>query len=209
MPALAAALDFFLHLDTHLLSIIEQHGAWTYLILFVIVFCETGLVFTPFLPGDSLLFAAGTFAGVGSLDVGLLLVLLWAAAIIGDAVNYAIGRFFGKHVARFVRPQYLQKTHDFYAKYGAKTIVIARFIPIVRTIAPFVAGIGRMDYRVFTMFNVIGGALWAGGFIGGGYLFGNIPVIRDNFSIAILVIIALSILPAIVEFLNHWRKRGA
>jgi membrane-associated protein len=205
MSVLASVAGVFLHLDKHLLTIIEQHGAWTYALLFLVVFCETGFVVTPFLPGDSLLFAAGTFAGAGSLNIAVILALLWLAGIIGDGVNYGIGRFFGARVSRYIRPAYIEKTHGFYAKYGAKTIVIARFVPIVRTIAPFVAGVAKMDYRVFTMFNIIGSTLWVGVLVGGGYLFGNIPIIRDNFSIAILIIIVVSILPAVIELIKHRR----
>jgi membrane-associated protein len=207
MPAI---LDFFIHLDAHLLSVIEQYGTWTYALLFFIVFCETGLVVTPFLPGDSLLFAAGTFAGAGSLHFGFILFLLWIAGIIGDTVNYFIGRFFGSQLVRIdgrlIKPQHLEKTRAFYAKHGGKTIILARFIPIVRTFAPFVAGIGKMDYRVFSAYNVVGATLWAGLFVGGGYLFGNIPIVRDNFSAVILAIIVISVLPGVMEYAKHRRN---
>lgn len=207
MPAI---LDFFIHLDAHLLSVIEQYGTWTYALLFFIVFCETGLVVTPFLPGDSLLFAAGTFAGAGSLHFGFILFLLCIAGIIGDTVNYFIGRFFGSQLVRIdgrlIKPQHLEKTRAFYAKHGGKTIILARFIPIVRTFAPFVAGIGKMDYRVFSAYNVVGATLWAGLFVGGGYLFGNIPIVRDNFSVVILAIIVISVLPGVMEYAKHRRN---
>ena len=215
-------LDYVLHLDTHLHVIIQDYGVWTYLILFVIIFCETGLVVTPFLPGDSLLFAIGTFAALGSLDLGVTLVLLSLAAILGDALNYAIGyhlgpRVFSREGVRFLNRDYLDRTHRFYERYGAKTIVIARFVPIVRTFAPFVAGIGQMRYARFLFYNVAGGVGWivilvAGG-IGwilsltlAGYLFGNIPLVRKNFSLVIFAIIIISILPALVEVLRQRRR---
>ena len=203
-------LDYVLHLDTHLHVIIQDYGVWTYLILFVIIFCETGLVVTPFLPGDSLLFAIGTFAALGSLDLRVTLVLLSLAAILGDALNYAIGyhlgpRVFSREGVRFLNRDYLDRTHRFYERYGAKTIVIARFVPIVRTFAPFVAGIGRMRYGHFLFYNVAGALLWILSLVLGGYLFGNIPVVRRNFSLVIFAIIILSILPGIIEV---WRQRG-
>jgi membrane-associated protein len=203
-------VDILLHLDRHLSEIIQQYGIWTYLILFLIVFCETGLVVTPFLPGDSLLFAVGTFAALGALDLWLVVALLIAAAILGDSVNYAIGarvgpRVFRQEGVRFLNRKHLDRTHEFYERYGAKTIVIARFVPIVRTFAPFVAGIGRMTYRRFLFYNVAGAVLWVAILVPGGYLFGNIPVVRRNFSLVIFAIIILSILPGVIEV---WRQRG-
>ena len=211
-PALIATLlDYVLHLDKHLHVIIQDYGVWTYLILFAIIFCETGLVVTPFLPGDSLLFAIGTFAALGSLDLGLTLVLLSLAAILGDAVNYAIGyrlgpRVFSREGVRFLNRDYLDRTHRFYERYGAKTIVIARFVPIIRTFAPFVAGIGRMTYARFALYNVAGGIGWILSLTLAGYLFGNIPLVRKNFSLVIFAIIIISILPALVEVLRQRRR---
>ena len=184
---------------------------WTYLILFLIVFCETGLVVTPFLPGDSLLFAVGTFAAAGALDVWLIAGLLLVAAVVGDAVNYAIGaavgpRVFRRENVRFLNRRHLERTHEFYERYGPVTIVIARFVPIVRTFAPFVAGIGRMTYTRFAIYNVAGAVLWVGLLVGAGYLFGNIPIVRRNFSLVILAIIGLSVLPGVVEFVRQRRR---
>jgi membrane-associated protein len=209
MDLLWTLVDVLLHLDRHLSDVIQHYGIWTYLILFLIVFCETGLVVTPFLPGDSLLFAVGTFAALGALDLWLAMLLLSVAAILGDSVNYAIGarvgpRVFRQERVRFLNRKHLDRTHEFYERYGAKTIVIARFVPIVRTFAPFVAGIGRMRYRRFLLFNVGGALLWIVGLVAGGYLFGNIPVVRRNFSLVVFAIIGLSILPAIIEL---WRQR--
>ncbi len=211
MELIGTLLDYVIHLDKHLHAVIQAYGVWTYLILFLIVFCETGLVVTPFLPGDSLLFAVGTFAAVGALDLGLAMALLTGAAILGDAVNYAVGHYVGPRVftrkdVRFLNPEHLDRTHRFYERYGAKTIVIARFVPIVRTFAPFVAGIGQMTYARFALYNVSGAILWIGSLCGGGYLFGNIPVVRKNFSLVILAIIVLSILPALVEVLRQRRQ---
>ena len=210
MDLLRAGVDLLLHLDRHLHAVIQDYGVWTYLILLLIVFCETGLVVTPFLPGDSLLFAVGTFAAAGALDVWLVSVLLIAAAVVGDAVNYAIGaavgpRVFRRDDVRFLNRRHLERTHAFYERYGPVTIVIARFVPIVRTFAPFVAGIGRMTYVRFAIYNVAGAVLWVVLLVGAGYLFGNIPVVRRNFSLVILAIIVISILPGVVEFL---RQRG-
>ena len=210
MDLIWTLIDILLHLDRHLSEVIGQYGIWTYLILFLIVFCETGLVVTPFLPGDSLLFAVGTFAALGALDLGLVIALLSAAAILGDSVNYAIGATIGPRVfrsdgVRFLNRRHLERTHEFYERYGAKTIVIARFVPIVRTFAPFVAGIGRMRYGQFLFYNVAGALLWILSLVLGGYLFGNIPVVRRNFSLVIFAIIILSILPGIIEV---WRQRG-
>ncbi len=210
MALIRSLLDYVLHLDKHLHVIIQDYGVWTYLILFLIIFCETGLVVTPFLPGDSLLFAIGTFAALGSLDLGLTIVLLSVAAILGDAVNYTIGyhvgpRVFSKEGVRFLNREYLDRTHRFYERYGAKTIVIARFVPIIRTFAPFVAGIGRMRYARFALYNVAGGLLWIVSLIGAGYLFGNIPIVRNNFTLVIFAIIVISILPAVIEVLRQRR----
>jgi len=210
MYAIKEIFELFMHLDKHLATIIQQFGSWTYGLLFLIIFCETGLVVTPFLPGDSILFAIGTFAAIGRLNIWWLFGLLSLAAILGDGVNYAVGNFFGdkafKKDSRFLKKEYLDKTHKFYEKYGAKTIVLARFVPIVRTFAPFVAGVGKMGYPRFAAYNIVGGILWVGLFVWGGYFFGNIPLIKENFSITILVIIVLSLLPAIIEFWKHHRK---
>ena len=206
-------VDVLLHLDRHLSDVIQDYGMWTYLILFLIVFCETGLVVTPFLPGDSLLFAVGTFAALGALDLALVIVLLTVAAILGDSVNYAIGARVGPRVfheqSRFLNRRHLERTHAFYERHGAKTIVIARFVPIVRTFAPFVAGIGQMRYARFLLYNVAGGVGWIVILVAGGYLFGNIPVVRRNFSLVIFAIIVLSILPALVEVARQRRRGGA
>jgi membrane-associated protein len=214
MDLLWMLVDVLLHLDRHLSDVIQQYGVWTYLILFLIVFCETGLVVTPFLPGDSLLFAVGTFAALGALDLALAVVLLSVAAILGDSVNYAIGARLGPRVfhdegVRFLNRRHLERTHEFYERYGAKTIVIARFVPIVRTFAPFVAGIGQMRYTRFLFYNVAGGVGWIVTLVAGGYLFGNIPVVRRNFSLVIFAIIILSILPALIEVARQRRRGGS
>jgi len=199
-------IDLFLHLDKHLGELIGKYGVWTYAILFITIFAETGLVFTPFLPGDSLLFAAGTLAQRGSLDVGLLLLLLCAAAIIGDTVNYWIGSYLGHRIIASQwgrrRQKYFDRTHAFYEKYGGKTIIIARFVPIVRTLAPFVAGLGSMTYRTFIAYNVIGGILWVVICLGAGYCFGGLPFVKDHFSVVILAIIAISVMPGVVAYLR-------
>ena len=207
-------IDLFLHLDTHLQTVIQSYGTWTYVILFFIIFCETGLVVTPILPGDSLLFAAGAFAATGSLDLAWLLILLTVAAVLGDAVNYAIGHFMGPKVfsqpdSRFLKREYLDRTHQFYEKYGGKTIIIARFVPIVRTFAPFVAGVGSMTYAKFASYNITGGLLWVGVCVLAGYAFGNIPVVQENFTLVILGIIFVSILPGIIEFLRQRQQTVA
>lgn len=213
MDFLRQLIDIFLHLDHHLAQIIEQFGAGSYLILFLIIFAETGLVVTPFLPGDSLLFAAGTFAALGSFDLWLLLVLLIAAAVIGDSVNYWIGARIGERAfsgrVRFLKQEHLERTRAFYARHGGKTIVLARFIPIIRTFAPFVAGVGRMHYPRFLAYNVAGAVLWVSLFVLGGYFFGNIPAVRSNFTLVILAIIALSVVPVIVELLRGRRSEAA
>ncbi|HKY33754.1 MAG TPA: DedA family protein [Candidatus Polarisedimenticolia bacterium] len=204
------AIDLFLHLDRHLTELVSQYGAWTYVILFLIVFCETGLVVTPFLPGDSLLFAAGALAGTGAFDVRLLIVLLTAAAILGDTVNYQIGHRIGPRVftqghSRWFRKEHLDRTHRFFETYGGKTIVIARFVPIVRTFAPFVAGVGSMTYSRFLAYNVIGGIVWVVSFVLAGYWFGSREIVKKNFSLVIVAIVVLSLLPAVVEYLRARR----
>ena len=213
MDLLHNIVDLFLHLDQHLGQLISQYGTWTHLILFLIVFCETGLVVTPFLPGDSLLFAAGTFAAIGALDLWLIMVLLIIAAIIGDTVNYWIGAYIGPRAfrgdIRFLRKEYLDRTHAFYEKHGGKTIILARFLPIIRTFAPFVAGVGAMSYPKFITYNVVGAVLWVGLFVLGGYFFGNITIVRENFTLVILAIIALSVMPIAVEALRARRSRPA
>jgi membrane-associated protein len=208
MESIKHILDFFLHLDKHLLDVVQTYGVWAYGILFAIIFMETGLVVTPFLPGDSLIFAAGALAGAGALDVHRLIPLLIAAALSGDNLNYFIGRTLGPRVfrerSRFLKHEYLERTRDFYDKHGGKTLVLARFVPIVRTFAPFVAGIGRMRYVRFLGFSVAGATLWVGLFGLLGYFFGGLPIVKENFSIAVLVIIALSLTPMIVEV---WKAR--
>lgn len=213
MDLLRHFIDFFLHLDRHLSQVISEYGVWTHLILFLIVFCETGLVVTPFLPGDSLLFAAGTFAALGALDVHLVTVLLIIAAIVGDTVNYWVGAYIGPRAfggnVRFLRKEYLDRTHAFYEKHGGKTIILARFVPIIRTFAPFVAGVGAMSYPKFLTYNVVGAVLWVGLFVLGGYFFGNIPTVRQNFTLVILAIILISVLPIVIEAVRSWRSRPA
>jgi membrane-associated protein len=203
-------LDFFLHIDTHLAAVIEHYGVFTYVILLLVIFCETGLVVTPFLPGDSLLFAAGAFAAQGVLNPHLLFILLTLAAVIGDTVNYAVGAFFGPRVfrenVRFLKREYLLRAEAFYEKHGGKTIILARFIPIVRTFAPFVAGVGKMHYLRFLSYNVFGGTLWVALFIYGGYFFGTIPIVQENFEWVILGIIAISLLPPVLEWMKHRRS---
>jgi membrane-associated protein len=206
-------IDFVMHLDKYLDLIIQKYGVWTYAILFCIIFLETGFVVTPFLPGDSLLFACGTFSAIGSLHLGWLIALLSAAAVLGDTVNYWIGhavgpKAFSKEKSRLLNKNHLERTRVFYEKYGGKTIVIARFVPIIRTFAPFVAGIGSMSYGRFLIFNVTGGIAWVAILSFGGYFFGNIPLIRGNFSFVIFAIIIISVLPAVIEVLrqrNHGR----
>jgi membrane-associated protein len=200
-----------LHLDTHLSQIISQYGAWTYGILFSIIFIETGIVLMPFLPGDSLLFAAGAFAATGALNVFILWFLLTVAAILGDTVNYWLGHHFGQLAfngrIRFLNPKHLERTHAFFAKHGGKAVVLARFVPIVRTFAPFVAGAGAMNYSRFLTFNVSGGFIWVTLFLLVGYFFGNLPFVRDNFSLVILAVILISLVPILVEFIQHRRQR--
>lgn len=208
MSVTSALIDFILHIDQHLQFIVAQYGIWIYAILFLLIFCETGLVVTPFLPGDSLLFAAGSIAAVGEMNVHLMVALLLIAAIVGDAVNFALGKYFGQRL--FANPQskifkqiYLQKTQEFYQKHGGKTIIIARFMPIVRTFAPFVAGMGHMHYGHFIRYNCIGAVIWVVLFSYAGYFFGNLPLIKQNLSLALIIIIAISLLPAVIEILRH------
>jgi len=213
MDFVRSVMDLFLHLDEHLNRIVTDYGIWTHLLLFAIVFAETGLVVTPFLPGDSLLFAAGALAALGSLDVWLLVVLLIGAAILGDTVNYWVGAWIGPRAfsgnVRFLRKDYLERTHAFYEKHGGKTIILARFVPIIRTFAPFVAGVGAMSYPKFITYNVVGAVLWVGIFVPLGYFFGNMPTVKENFSLVILAIIALSVMPIAVEAIRARRSRPA
>lgn len=211
MNLLQRAFDLFLHLDVHLAAIIAQFGLLTYVILFVTIFCETGLVFTPFLPGDSLLFAAGAFAARGSFDPFLLTVLLGVAAILGDSCNYWLGGLLGRRVFKEHRKllslDHLRATEEFYRKHGSKAVVFARFLPMFRTIVPFVAGVAHMSYPVFFFYNVVGGAVWVVLFVWGGYFFGGIPVVEENFSLVILGIIVVSLLPAVMHGVRHWLQR--
>ncbi len=211
------AIDLFLHLDRYLVEILQYFGVWTYVLLFLVIFCETGLVITPILPGDSLLFGLGAFAAnphlKGPLEVEWLFIILCTAAIAGDTVNYAVGHYIGPRVfqngnSRFLKREYLERTHRFYEKHGGKTIVIARFVPIIRTFAPFVAGIGAMSYPRFITYNVGGGISWIGIFLFGGYYFGNLPMIRNNFTLVIVAIVILSVLPGVIEYLRQRRETG-
>ncbi len=210
METIKQVIDLFIHLDQHLIEGIRDYGLWTYLILFAIVFCETGLVVTPFLPGDSLLFAVGALAANpdSPLDIWWLTVLLWVAAVAGDATNYAIGHYLGprilKEERRFLKREYLERTQRFYDRYGGKTIVLARFVPIVRTFAPFLAGVGAMSYPRFAVYNVLGATLWVGLFLWGGYFFGGHKLVQDYFFLVILAIVGISLLPGVFEF---WRER--
>ena len=207
-------IDFILHIDRHLHQLASEYGLWVYGIVFLIVFCETGLVVLPLLPGDSLLFAAGSLASLpdSQLSPHLLFLGLSIAAILGDTLNYWIGKKIGPKVfasqeARFFKREYLDKTHAFYLKYGAKTIVIARFIPIIRTFAPFVAGVGKMPYRTFIFYNIIGAVIWVGSFVYAGFYFGQLPFVQTNFNLIILAIIILSIMPPVIEYLKHRFKK--
>jgi len=211
MELIEKLIDLVLHLDQHLVELVTQYGSWTYGILFLIIFCETGLVVTPFLPGDSLLFAVGALAATGALDVSSVVILLTAAAIIGDNVNYWIGYTIGPRVfqgesSRFFNRKHLERTHRFYEKYGGKTVILARFIPIVRTFAPFVAGIGRMTYGRFLLYDVPGGVAWISIFVYAGYFFGNIPIVKRNFTLVVFAIVFISLLPAVIEYVQHRRK---
>lgn len=207
-------VDIVLHLDHHLAAMVGEYGVWVYGILFLIVFCETGLVVTPFLPGDSLLFVAGALAATGSLDAARLVVVLWIAAVLGDNVNYAVGRFLGPRLlknsdARLLRRDYLDRTHAFYERHGGKTLVIARFMPIIRTFAPFVAGVGNMRYARFLAFSVSGGLLWVGSLVAAGVLFGNLPWVKQNLTLVILAIIAISLMPGVLGYLKSRRSQPA
>ncbi len=204
----SSTIDFILHIDQHLQVLSAQYGPWIYGILFLIIFCETGLVVTPFLPGDSLLFAAGGIAAVGAMDINLMVALLFIAAVLGDWVNFTVGKYFGSRLfsnpnSKIFKRKYLEKTENFYQKHGGKTIIMARFIPIVRTFAPFVAGMGHMCYRRFFMFNVIGAAVWVCLFAYAGFFFGQLPFVKKNLSLILLAIIVLSVLPAIIEVIRQ------
>jgi membrane-associated protein len=208
-----ALIDLFVHFDRHLAEFVQTYGAWVYALLFVIIFAETGLVVTPILPGDSLLFAAGALAATGSLDIKLLLPLLIAAAVLGDAVNYSVGNAVGPRIftaidrtswwQRMLNRDHLEKAHRFFEKYGGKAIVLGRFVPIVRTFVPFVAGAGTMTYSTFAFYNVTGAIIWVGICALGGFAFGNVPIVRDNFTLVALGIVAVSMLPLVIEFIRH------
>jgi membrane-associated protein len=210
-------IDFFIHFDAHLAEFVAEYGAWVYGLLFAIVFAETGLVVAPFLPGDSLLFAAGTLAATGQLDIRVVSVLLVAAAIIGDAVNYAVGRYVGPRVFRaddssgtlhrLLNRHHLDRAHEFFERHGGKAVVLARFVPIVRTFVPFVAGAGAMRYSAFALYNVAGALLWVAVCVGAGYAFGNVPIVKENFTLVALGIVAVSLIPVVIEWLRH-RKKG-
>jgi membrane-associated protein len=211
MDMLLNFIDIFIHLDQHLSLLIQSFGGWAYLIVFLVIFCETGLVVTPILPGDSLLFGLGAIAAMGALKVEWLFVMLSIAAIAGDTVNYMIGHYVGPKVfaresGRFFKKEYLERTHRFYEKYGGKTIVIARFVPIIRTFAPFVAGIGSMTYSRFIVYNIVGGISWIALFIFGGYYFGNLSIVKRNFTLVIFAIILISILPGVIEYVRQRRQ---
>lgn len=214
MDGLFYIVEFILHLDESLYGIIQNYGLWTYLLLFIIVFCETGLVVTPFLPGDSLIFAAGALSAMGSLNVVAFFMTFFVAAVVGDAVNYFIGKIIGKTILekgknKFVKKEYIIKAHKFYEKHGAMTIVIGRFIPIIRTFVPFVAGMGEMNFPKFIIYNIFGGLMWVGLFITGGFLFGNIPIIKDNFTFVLIAIIIISVLPGIIVVLKERKSANA
>ena len=207
-------IDFVVHLDVHLTQVARDFGMWTYLFLFLVIFCETGLVFTPFLPGDSMIFVIGNLAKSGELNFPAIIAVLMVAAILGDTCNYHIGKFFGiklfsKDNARFLKKEYLIKTQNFYEKYGGKTIIIARFIPIIRTFAPFVAGMGSMNYSKFLSYNVMGGISWVALFSFAGFFFGKIPFVENNFSLVIIAIIFISLLPGVITFLRERKSSPA
>ncbi|HLC77568.1 MAG TPA: DedA family protein [Candidatus Nanoarchaeia archaeon] len=204
--------DIILHLDVHLQAIIDTYHLWTYAILFVVIFCETGLIFTPFLPGDSLLFTAGAFAAIGSLNLSLVFLVIFVAAVIGDLVNYNVGKHLGPKIFKrekslLFNKEYLVHTEKFYEKYGEKTIIAARFIPIIRTFAPFVAGIGKMKPLTFAFYNIIGALLWCALFILGGYFFGNIPFVKEHFNIVILAIVVISFMPVVKGLWHIWKEK--
>lgn len=212
MEFIRFVIDFILHIDVHLAELVAQYGVWVYGILFLILFCETGLVVTPFLPGDSLLFVAGALASLPSNDINvhIMVALMVTAAILGDAINYTIGRVFGEKLfsnpdSKIFRRSYLDKTHQFYEKHGGKAIILARFVPIIRTFAPFVAGMGKMSYRHFAAYNVIGALVWVLLFTYAGYLFGNVPIVQNNLKLLIVAIIVVSILPGVFEIWRHRR----
>lgn len=210
MENLKYFIDLFMHLDTHLSAITNEYGLLTYFLLFAIIFCETGLVVTPFLPGDSLIFATGALVASGSLKLSTILIILCIAAIAGDTVNYQVGYLLRNKVAshenmRFIKKEHLNRTQGFFEKYGVKTIIIARFIPIIRTFAPFVAGIGKMPYSTFISYNIIGGVVWVTSFLFGGYFFGNLPIVKNNFSLVILGIIFVSLLPGVITYIQSKR----
>jgi len=213
MEILQTIFDWVVHLDRHLAELIAQYGLWVYLILFTVIFCETGLVVAPFLPGDSLLFATGALAATGALNPHLAFVILASASVLGDNTNYTFGRFIGPRAFsgnhRFLKKQYLEKTQSFYAKYGGRTVIIGRFLPIIRTFAPFVAGVAAMSRAKYVPYTIIGAILWVGLFLYSGYFFGNLPFVKNNFGLVILVIILISAMPAIVEVLRSWRKKSA
>lgn len=206
-------IDFVLHMDEHLSAIITQYGTWTYALLFLIIFMETGFVVTPFLPGDSLIFAAAIFAEKGDLNIWLLFGLLGFAAVLGDTINYWIGHYIGERAfsgnIRWLKKEYMDRTHAFYEKHGGKTIILARFVPIIRTFAPFVAGVGRMTYGHFISFNIIGGLAWVALFTFMGYFFGNLPFVKDNFELVIFAIIFISFIPPVVEFFKARKEAKA
>ena len=216
---MAELLDLLLHVDVYLLDLVANYGVWVYAILFLIIFAETGLVVTPFLPGDSLLFAAGALAASGALDPGGTVLLLVVAAVLGDAVNYAVGRMVGTRIihlaqtdprwGRWIQPSYVARAHEFFERHGGKAIVLARFMPIVRTFVPFVAGVAEMRYPAFALYNVTGAVTWVGVCVGAGYLFGNVPIVKENFSLVALGIVVVSILPMVFEYLKHRRGRTA
>ncbi|MDO8926053.1 MAG: DedA family protein [Sideroxyarcus sp.] len=214
MELLTGFIDIVLHLDAHLLALVQEYGMWIYAILFAIIFAETGLIIAPFLPGDSLLFVIGALCGMGSLELQIAMPLLILAAFMGDNTNYWVGRLLGlrllNHASqKLIKHEHLEKTHAFYDKHGGKTVIFARFLPILRTFAPFVAGIGTMNYRLYVMYSIIGGVSWIGSLTLAGYFFGNIPVIKDNLTLMILVIIFISFIPAILEFIKHRRRQRA
>lgn len=213
MELFASFIDIVLHLDAHLLAIIQTYGMWVYVILTLIIFCETGLVVMPFLPGDSLLFVVGALCGVGALEIKLILPLLIAASFLGDSANYWIGRLVGIRIvklanSRFLKIEHLEKTRIFYQKHGGKTILFARFLPIIRTFAPFVAAIGSMRYRLFMLYSALGSISWITVFVLGGYFLGNIPVVKDNLTLMVLTVVAVSFLPALREYFRHRRTQG-
>ncbi len=212
MEIIKSCIDLFLHLDVHMAEIIGQYGSWVYALVFVIIFAETGFIVTPFLPGDSLLFVLGAFAAKGALNLNILIPLLSIAAIAGDMINYSVGRFlapkiFNNEKIRFLKQEHLQKTQDFYKKYGAKTIILARFIPIIRTFAPFLAGVGSMPYPKFLFFNISGGLLWVFAGVLSGFFFGNLPFVSEHFSLVVLAIVVISLIPAVWEYIKHKQGR--